>query len=146
MAAIIQLRGGGFTMNGNIPEYLMIENNGSDVEIFYFDFREYGIANKFHIERNGADALDYLFAKDGSLREEPPRAILLDLYMPKISGLDFLRIIKSDEQTKDIPVVVLESSISPTDIEKCQSLGVNDFIEKPLEYENFISVINKILS
>jgi len=133
-------------MNGNISEYLMIENNGPDVEIFYFDFQECGIANKFHIERNGADALDYLFAKDGSLRVEPPKAILLDLYMPKISGLDFLRIIKSDEQTKDIPVVVLESSISPADIEKCQSLGVNNFIEKPLEYKNFISAINKKLS
>ena len=128
-------------MNGNVAEYLMIEDNRFDVEIFYFDFEGHGIANKFHIERNGAEALDYLFAEDGSLRVEPPKAIFLDLHMQKISGLEFLRILKSDEQTKSIPVVVLESSVSPTDVDKCQRLGINNFIEKPLEYKNFISVI-----
>ena len=87
-------------MNGNVAEYLMIEDNRFDVEIFYFDFEGHGIANKFHIERNGAEALDYLFAEDGSLRVEPPKAIFLDLHMQKISGLEFLRILKSDEQTK----------------------------------------------
>jgi two-component system response regulator len=130
-------------MNARVAEYLMIEDNSSDVDIFYSDFEEYGITDKFHIERNGADALNYLFAKDGSLRAERPKAIFLDLYMQKINGLKFLYIIKSNEQTKDIPIVVLESSISPTDINKCLQLGVNNFIEKPLEYKKFISTTER---
>jgi two-component system response regulator len=131
-------------MNGNAAEYLMIEDNVCDVEITLFDFEEHGIANKFHISRNGADALDYIFAEDGSLRVEPPKAIFLDLHMPKMNGFEFLLRIKSDEQTKSIPVVVLKSSISPLEVVECQRLGVSNFIEKPLEYENFISTM-KIL-
>jgi two-component system response regulator len=131
-------------MNGNAAEYLMIEDNACDVEIALFDFEEHRIANKFHIARNGADALDYIFAEDGSLRVEPPKVIFLDLHMPKIGGLEFLRRIKSDEQTKSIPVVVLKSSISPLEVVECQRLGVSTFIEKPLEYENFISTMKKI--
>ena len=132
-------------MDGSIAEYLMIEDNGHDVEIALFDFEAHGIANKFRIARDGSDALDYLFAKDGSLRIEPPKVIFLDLHMPKISGLDFLRIIKSNEQTKNIPVVVLKSSVSPGDIAECQRLGVHGFIEKPIEYESFIDAIKSIV-
>jgi two-component system response regulator len=131
-------------MIGNSSEYLLIEDNVFDVEIALFDFEEHGIAKIFHIARNGADALDYLFAEDGSLRVEPPKVIFLDLHMPKICGLDFLHIIKSHEQTKSIPVVVLKSSISPNELDECQRLGVNHFVEKPLEYQNFISAIQKI--
>jgi two-component system, response regulator len=126
-------------MIANASEYLLIEDNRFDVEISLFDFEEHGIANKFHIERDGAEALDYLFAEDGSLRVEPPKVIFLDLHMPKISGLDFLRRIKANEQTKRIPIIVLKSSISPVEVNECQCLGVNDYIEKPLEYKNFIN-------
>jgi CheY-like chemotaxis protein len=130
-------------MKATVAEYLMIEDNSYDIDIFYFDFEEYGIANQFHIERNGADALDYLFAQDGSIRAEFPKAIFLDLHMQKINGLEFLRILKSREETKSIPVVVLESSISPTDLNECRRLGVNNFIEKPLEYKSFISATKR---
>ena len=132
-------------MDGSIAEYLMIEDNGHDVEIALFDFEAHGIANKFRIARDGSDALDYLFAKDGSLRIEPPKVIFLDLHMPKISGLDFLRIIKSNEQTKNIPVVVLKSSVSPSEMAECRRLGVHTFIEKPIEYESFIDAIKSIV-
>jgi len=131
-------------MIGRSSEYLIIEHNLFDIEIFLFDFEEYGIARKFHIARNGAEALDYLFTEDGSLRIEPPKVIFLDLHMPKINGLEFLRRIKSDEQTKEIPVVVLKSSISPIEVNECHRLGVNDYIEKPLEYGDFIGVLEKI--
>ncbi len=131
-------------MSGSNSEYLMIEDSRLDTEIFLFDFEGHGIANKFHIARNGAEALDYLFTEDGSLRIEPPKVIFLDLHMPKINGLEFLRRIKSDVQTKGIPVVVLKSSLSPSDVNECQRLGVNDYIEKPLEYEKFIRVIDNL--
>lgn len=131
-------------MNGIIAEYLMIEDNGYDVEIALFDLEVHGIADKFRVARDGSDALDYLFAEDGSLRIEPPKVIFLDLHMPKISGLAFLRIIKSNDQTKNIPVVVLESGASPSEMAECQRLGVHAFIEKPIEYENFIEAIKNI--
>lgn len=125
-------------------EYLMVEDNFCDAEITLFDFEEHGIADNFHIARNGAEALEYLFAEDGSLRIEPPKAIFLDLHMPKIDGLEFLHRIRSDERTKRIPVVVLKSSISPSELYECQRLGVHNFVRKPLEYENFIDAINDI--
>jgi CheY-like chemotaxis protein len=130
-------------MIGSCSEYLMVEDNFDDVQIFLHDFKENGIANKFHIAKNVDDAMKYLFMEDGSLRVEPPKVIFLDLYMPKISGLEFLHRIKVDEKTKKIPVVVLEASISPSDVNECQRLGVNDFIAKPLECESLISIIKK---
>jgi two-component system, response regulator len=136
--------GKGATMDGNLAEYLMIEDNGYDVQIALFDLEAHGLVNKFHIARDGADALDYLFGEDGSLRINPPKVIFLDFHMPKISGLELLRRLKSNEQTKSIPVVVLKSSISPRDVAECQRLGVSAFIEKPLEYENFIHTIKNI--
>jgi len=131
-------------MIGSSAECLMVEDNGCDIEIALFDFKEHGIAEIFHIAKNGAEAVDYLFAEDGSLRVEPPKAIFLDLHTPKISGMEFLHRIKSDEQTKGIPVFVLKSSMSPLEVNECQRLGVYGFIEKPLEYENFISAIKNI--
>jgi len=131
-------------MEKNIAEYLIVENNSCDVEIALFDLDEHGMVNKLHVARDAPEAFDYLFAKDGSLRSAPPKAIFLDLHMPKISGLELLRRIKSDEQTKGIPVFVLISSVSPLEVNECQRLGVYGFIEKPLEYENFISAIKKI--
>jgi two-component system, response regulator len=114
-------------MNGSGAGYLMIEDNGCDVEIALFDFEERGIGDLFHIASNGAEALDYLFAEDGSLRIEPPKAIFLDLHMPKIGGLEFLK-----------------SSTSPSELSECQQLGVHDFIDKPLEFVKFIDAIRDI--
>lgn len=132
---------GVFTMEKNIAEYLIVENNSCDVEIALFDLDEHGLVNKLHVARDAPEVFDYLFAKDGSLRIAPPKAIFLDLHMPKISGLELLRRIKSDEQTKGIPVIVLKSSISPIEVNECQQLGVNDFVDKPLTYDNFVSAI-----
>ncbi len=138
---LIKSMKGGCAMIGTGAEYLMVEDNVCDAEIALFDFEEHGIAENFHVVRNGAEALNYLFAEDGSLRVEPPKAIFLDLHMPKINGLEFLHTIKSDARTKEIPVVVLESSPSPSELSECQRLGVNSFVRKPLEYEDVINVI-----
>ena len=130
-------------MTESRAEYLMVEDNLWDAEIALFSFEEHGIANNFHIARNGDEALDYLFTEDGSLRVKPPKAIFLDLHMPKISGLEFLHRIKSDEHARRIPVVVLESSTSPSELHECQRLGVNSFVGKPLEYEDFVNAIKE---
>jgi two-component system, response regulator len=124
--------------------YLMLEDNGADVEIALFDFSENDMEIDFHISVDATAALDYLFAEDGSFKIGPPKAIFLDLHMPKISGLEFLRIIQSNEQSKYIPVVVLVSSASPDELDECRRLGVTIFIDKPLQYENFMSAIKDI--
>ena len=124
--------------------YLMIEDNGSDVEIAFFDFKENGMEIDFHISVDPTLALDYLFAEDGFLRIGPPKAIFLDLHMPKMSGLEFLRIIKANQQSNNIPIVVLLSSNSPAELDECKRLGVKWFIHKPLGYENFIGAIRDI--
>lgn len=130
-------------MIGGRSEYLMVEDNFDDMQIFLYDFKENGIASKFHIARNVDDAMEYLFTEDGSLRVDPPKVIFIDLYMPKISGLEFLHRIKLNAKTKRIPVVVIDSSICPSDVNECQRLGVNDFIDKPLECEILSSIIKK---
>ncbi len=125
-------------------KYLMVEDNGYDVEIALFDLAENGIEIDFHISKDGAEALDYLFEEDGALRIEPPEVIFLDLHMPKVSGLELLRIIKSNEQSKSIPVVVLVSSSSPSELDQCNHLGVDIFVLKPITYESFINAIENI--
>lgn len=130
-------------MNKSVAEYLVIENNHSDAGIALFNLDEYGIVDKLHIARDASEALDYLFAKDNSLKIAPPKVIFLDLNMPKISGVDLLRKIKTNEQLKGVPVVILKSSISPSEVNECQHLGVNEFLAKPLAYEEFVNVIKK---
>ena len=130
-------------MAGSDSEYLMIEDNSFDVQIFLFDFANHEIVKKFKILRNATAALDYLFTEDGSLRVEPPKVIFLDLHMPKMNGVELLQRIKSNERTKGIPVVVLKSSISPREVRECQQLGVHDYIDKPLQYEGVVNAINK---
>jgi CheY-like chemotaxis protein len=122
----------------------MLEDNAVDVELALFDLAESGMNFDFHISVDAASALDYLFAEDGSLRIEPPEVIFLDLHMPRISGLEFLRIIKSNKQSNYIPVVVLISSDNPKELDECKRLGVSVFVNKPLEYGNFTNAINEI--
>jgi two-component system response regulator len=131
-------------MDEHRAKYLMLEDNGADVEIALFDFKENNMEIDFHVSVDATSALDYLFAEDGSFRIGPPKAIFLDLHLPKMSGLEFLRIIKSNEKSKYIPVVVLVASASPNELEQCKQLGVEVFVPKPLEYDNFINAIKSI--
>lgn len=127
-------------------EYLIVDANYCDRELTAFDFAEHGISGKVHFAGNTIQALDFLFKEDGSFNftDEPIKAIFLDLHMLKLGGFEFLRRIKSDNQIRKIPVVALKSSASPSDISECRRLGVSIFIEKPLEYENFLSAIKDI--
>ena len=88
--------------------------------------------------------MSYLFGENGSLKIKPPEVIFLDIHLGKITGLDLLQIIRSHPQTKDIPIVVMESSNSPREHAECERLGVKRFIEKPLDYANFMSAIKDI--
>jgi two-component system, response regulator len=125
-------------------EVLLVEDSVSDAEMTIRALRKNNFANKLLHVRDGAEALDFLFAEGayaGRQIEDIPKVILLDLKMPKVNGIEVLERIKSDTRTKKIPVVVLTSSKEDPDIQKCYDLGVNGYVVKPVEFDEFYKAI-----
>lgn len=134
-------------MQNREMEILLVEDNMDDAELAILALRKRNIANSIvHLE-NGAEALDFLFGK-GRYAERnlsnKPKVILLDLKMPKVDGLEVLKEIKANEQTKSIPVVILTSSRQNPDIERAYLLGANSYMVKPVEFDNFTKVVAEI--
>ena len=128
-------------------EVLLVEDNSSDAEMTIRALKKNNLANKLLHVHDGAEALDYLFAEGqyaGREGELSLKVILLDLKMPKVTGIEVLQQIKSDERTKNIPVVVLTSSKEDPDIQKCYSLGVNGYVIKPVEFDAFHKAISEL--
>jgi two-component system response regulator len=128
-------------------EILLIEDNMDDAALTIRALKKNNVINNIlHVE-DGAQALDFIFS-EGAYADRAetttPKLILLDIKMPKINGLQVLRRLKSDERTKNIPVVMLTSSKEDPDIKKCYELGVNSYIIKPVDFENFQSAISKL--
>ena len=119
-------------------QILLVEDNPNDVELTLHAFRKNHLMNPIKVLRDGAEAMDYIFGVDGNGRGHPfPRLILLDLKLPKVSGLDVLRRLKSTEATKAVPVVILTSSREERDIVESYRLNVNSYIVKPVDFEQF---------
>jgi two-component system response regulator len=128
-------------------EILLVEDNGSDAEMTIRALKKNNLANKLLHLKDGAEALDFIFAQGiyaGRRVENSPKVILLDLKMPKISGLEVLQKIKGDERTKKIPVVVLTSSKEDPDIKACYDFGVNSYVVKPVEFDAFYKAISDL--
>lgn len=123
-------------------EILLVEDNPNDVKLTLHAFKRHKIVNRVHVVRDGAEALDFLFGRGiyGAQRPTAPRVVLLDLKLPKIDGLEVLRQIKADPVTRVIPVVVLTSSAEERDIVESYQLGVNSYIVKPVDFEQFSEV------
>jgi two-component system response regulator len=134
-------------MENNVIEILLIEDNMNDAEMTIRALKKQNIANNLIHLKDGAIALDFLFGTGeytGRNTKNKPKIILLDLKMPKVNGLEVLEKLKSTEETKKIPVVVLTSSKEHPDIEKCYELGVNSYIVKPVEFNNFIKAVSDL--
>ncbi|MCK9206102.1 MAG: response regulator [Salinivirgaceae bacterium] len=135
-------------MNQNhATEILLIEDNPNDMELTIRALKKNNIANDIHTVTDGAEALDYFFAKGNySDRDilQNPRLVILDLKLPKVDGLEILRQIKQDERTKTIPVVVLTSSKEESDVIASYKLGANSFIVKPVDFEKFITTVKEL--
>lgn len=130
-------------MSNNV-EILLVEDSSSDAKLTMRALKKNNICNNLIHVSDGAEALDFLFAKGNySNREvdDKPKVILLDLNMPKIGGLDVLKAIRKDERTKLIPVVVMTSSKEDSDIVESYKLGVNSYIVKPVGFENFSKAV-----
>lgn len=128
-------------------EVLLVEDNMSDVELTIRALRKNNIANKIIHLRDGAEAIDFLFAQGEYANRNilnSPKLILLDLKMPKINGIQVLEKIKSDERTNKIPVVILTSSKEDPDIEKCYALGANSYVVKPVQFETFVKAVQDL--
>ncbi|HKC67234.1 MAG TPA: response regulator [Bacteroidia bacterium] len=128
-------------------DILLVEDNSADAELTVRALKKSNSLNNIMRVKDGAEALEYIFCigryADRNF-ELKPKVILLDLNMPKISGIDVLRRIKADEQTKIIPVIVLTSSRESPDVKACYELGANSFIVKPVGFENFIHAVAEL--
>ena len=128
-------------------EILFVEDSADDAALTIRALKKSGFTNKLHHVINGAEALDFIYCRgDYALRssKEYPKLILLDLKMPKVSGLQVLEKIKSDPNLKSIPIVMLTSSNEGPDIEQCFALGANSYIVKPVDSDNFFNAVKEI--
>lgn len=125
-------------------EILLIEDNLDDAALAIRSLKKQNLANKLVHLKDGAEALDFIYGTGSYVNRgmsNSPRVILLDLKMPKVNGMEVLEKLKSDSRTKSIPVVVLTSSGEDPDIKKCYELGVNSYIVKPVEFDNFAKTV-----
>jgi CheY-like chemotaxis protein len=135
-------------MNVEWPvEILLVEDNSSDAELALHALKKHKLANRIEVVRDGAEALDFIFARGSfSHRDinQTPRVVLLDLKLPKVDGLEVLRQIKGDPRTRKIPVVVLTSSREERDVMESYNLGVNSYILKPVDFQQFTEAVRTI--
>jgi len=128
-------------------EILLVEDNPSDAELTLHAFRKSKLANRVELVRDGAEALDFLFCRGAFATrrfDSPPNLILLDLKLPKVDGLQVLESVKRDARTKAIPIIVLTSSKEETDLVKSYKLGVNSYIQKPVNFGEFQGVVQQL--
>ena len=128
-------------------EILLVEDNPNDEELTLHALQKNKVINTIHVVRDGEEALDYIFCQGQYSHRsinKPPTVILLDLKLPKVEGLEVLRQIKRDDRTRTIPVVVLTSSQLERDIVESYRLGVNSFVSKPVEFDEFTRAVSDI--
>ena len=129
-------------MNHSPIEILLVEDNPNDVELALHALKKNNLSNRIEVVRDGAEALDFIFGKEADSNR--PKVILLDLKLPKVDGLEVLKRLKSDPQTRSIPVVMLTSSREECDIVKSYQLGVNSYIVKPVDFEQFTEAVRQL--
>ena len=125
---------------------LLVEDDPKDVELTLTALEEYHLANEVVVARDGEEALDYLYRRGSfaTRSNDNPAVLLLDLKLPKVDGLEVLQQIKSDENLKIIPVVVLTSSHEEKDMVASYRLGVNAYVVKPVDFHEFVNAIREL--
>ena len=133
--------------NMNEVEVLLVEDNPSDAELTLRALKKHNLANKLFHVKDGAEAIDFLFSQGAYTDRRvgsAPKVVLLDLKLPKVDGIEVLRRIKSDDRTRLIPVVVMTSSREDRDLNECYKLGVNGYVVKPVEFEDFARAVSQL--
>jgi CheY-like chemotaxis protein len=128
-------------------EVLLVEDNSNDAELTQRALQKNNLANRLFHVKDGAEAIDFIFAQgayDNRRIQNGPKVVLLDLKLPKIDGIEVLRRIKSDDRTKMLPVVVMTSSQEDRDLTACYELGVNGYVVKPVEFDDFVRAVSNL--
>ena len=130
-----------------IVDILLVEDNPHDAELTIRAIKKRNMANPLHLVEDGAQALDFILCRgvygDRDI-SKPPKVILLDLKLPKVSGLEVLKILKSEERTRAIPVVVVTSSQEDPDVKAAYALGANSYVVKPVEFDAFVDAMSNL--
>jgi two-component system response regulator len=130
-----------------VKSILLAEDNPDDAELTRLAFAEARIANPLVVARDGVEALDYLFARGAHAGRDPhdlPALVLLDLNLPKLDGREVVQAIRADSATQAIPVVALTSSAEPEEVEALYALGVNSYIQKPVDFSRFVWAMKQL--
>ncbi|MGH7995423.1 MAG: response regulator [Opitutaceae bacterium] len=129
-----------------IRSILLVEDNPQDIELTLAALAEHNLANEVVVAADGEEALDYLYVRGRfKLRASGnPAVVLLDLKMPKVDGLEVLRILKGDESLKHVPIVMLTSSREEQDLVRSYNLGVNAYVVKPVDFQGFIEAVKQV--
>jgi len=129
-----------------LKRILLVEDNPNDVELTLKALKENNLANEVVVARDGVEALDYLYRRGqfADRSQGNPAAILLDLNLPRIDGLEVLKKIRSDDQLKLVPVVVLTSSREERDLMEAYKLGANAYVVKPVNFQEFMDAIKSL--
>src|ERR1044071_2483381 len=128
-------------------EILLVEDNPNDVELTLRALQKQNLDSKVFVVRDGAEALDYIFATGNYAArkvEARPKAVFLDLKLPKVDGIEVLKKIKGDERTRNVPVVMLTSSQEERDVTESYRLGVNSYIVKPVDFSSFAQAVGEL--
>jgi CheY-like chemotaxis protein len=134
-------------MNLTELDILLVEDNQDDMDLALHALRREKLANRIFVVRDGEEALDFLFCRGAFAKrsfEHPPKLILLDLKLPKVDGMEVLKQIKSDPRTKTIPVVIMTSSKEERDLVSGYNLGVNSYIQKPVDFDQFRETVKSV--
>lgn len=133
--------------DNKVVEILLVEDNPSDRQLALYALRKAGLANQIEEARDGEEALDFIFCRGRYTDRsplEPPKLILLDLKLPKVDGLEVLAEIRNNPNTRMVPVVVMTSSKQEQDVVASYKLGVNSYIQKPVDFEQFRETIRQV--
>jgi two-component system, response regulator len=131
----------------NSVEILLVEDNPNDIKLAMYAFKSNNLANLVHVVRDGAEALEFIFCTERYAHrkiENGPKVILLDLKLPLVDGIEVLRSIKADPRTRTIPVVVMTTSKEERDIAQSYQLGVNSYIVKPVDFDQFTDSVKQL--
>ncbi|MBP7730741.1 MAG: response regulator [Bacteroidales bacterium] len=133
--------------NFKAVEILIVEDNPQDAELTLRALRKNNLANSVFVAEDGEEALDFFFCRGKFISrsfENPPKIVLLDLKLPKVSGLEVLRTVKSDTRTRHIPIVIVTSSREEPDIKEAYNLGVNSYVIKPVDFDQFVNAMSSL--
>jgi two-component system response regulator len=131
----------------NAVEILLVEDNPRDAELTIRALSKNNLANSVYIAEDGADALDFLFCRGKFEKRSftnPPKVVLLDLKLPKVSGLEVLKAVKADKRTCHIPVVIVTSSKQEPDMVEAYKMGANSYVVKPVDFEQFVTAMSHL--